>query len=35
MFKLIDARKREKHFKTGYGRRFLKNRLENFFEELD
>jgi putative endonuclease len=31
----IDAIKREKYFKTGFGRRFLKNRLENFFEELD
>ncbi len=26
-----DAVKREKYFKTGFGRRFLKNRLENFF----
>ncbi|OGY54693.1 MAG: excinuclease ABC subunit C [Candidatus Buchananbacteria bacterium RIFCSPLOWO2_01_FULL_46_12] len=25
-----DAIKREKYFKTGFGRRFLKNRLENF-----
>ena len=31
----IDARKREKYFKTGYGRRFLKNRLGNFIEELN
>ena len=30
----IDAKKREKYFKTGYGRRFLKNRLEHFIEEL-
>ena len=29
----IDAIKREKYFKSGYGRRFLKNRLENYFEE--
>jgi putative endonuclease len=26
----IDAIKREKYFKSGYGRRFLKNRLEAF-----
>ncbi len=26
-----DAIKREKYFKTGFGRRFLKNRLENYF----
>ncbi|MFA6197593.1 MAG: GIY-YIG nuclease family protein [Patescibacteria group bacterium] len=26
-----DARKREKYFKTGFGRRFLNNRLENYF----
>ena len=25
-----DAVKREKYFKTGFGRRFLKNRLENY-----
>ena len=25
-----DAIKREKYFKTGFGRRFLKNRLENY-----
>jgi len=25
-----DAMKREKYFKTGFGRRFLKNRLENY-----
>ena len=30
----IDAIRREKFFKTGFGRRFLKNRLENFIEEL-
>ena len=29
----IDAIKREKYFKTGFGRRFLKNRLKNFIEE--
>ena len=29
----FDAMKREKYFKTGYGRHFLKNRLENFLEE--
>jgi len=27
-----DAIKREKYFKTGFGRRFLKNRLESFFK---
>ena len=27
-----DATKREKYFKTGFGRRFLKNRLESFLE---
>ena len=27
-----DAIKREKYFKSGFGRRYLKNRLENFFE---
>ena len=26
-----DAIQREKYLKTGFGRRFLKNRLENFF----
>lgn len=26
-----DAIKREKYFKTGFGRRFLNNRLENYF----
>jgi putative endonuclease len=29
----IDAIKREKYFKTGFGRRFLKNRTENFFNK--
>jgi putative endonuclease len=29
-----DALKREKYFKTGFGRRFLKNRLESFFQTL-
>ena len=28
----IDAIKREKYFKTGFERRFLKNRLGNFFQ---
>ena len=28
-----DAIKREKYFKTGFGRRFLLNRLESFLEE--
>ena len=28
-----DALKREKYFKTGFGRRFLKNRLESYMEE--
>ncbi len=27
-----DAIKREKYFKMGFGRRFLKNRLENYFK---
>jgi putative endonuclease len=27
-----DARKREKYFKTGFGRRFLNNRLKEFIE---
>ena len=27
-----DAIKREKYFKTGFGRRFLKNRMESFFK---
>ena len=30
-----DAIKREKYFKNGFGRRFLKNRLEAFLEQLD
>lgn len=29
-----DALKREKYFKTGFGRRFLKNRLESYMEEI-
>ena len=28
-----DAIKREKYFKSGFGRRFLRNRLEAFLEE--
>jgi putative endonuclease len=28
-----DAIKREKYFKTGFGRRFLRNRLENYLEK--
>ncbi len=31
----LDAKNREKYFKTGYGRRFLKNRLENYRKDLD
>ena len=31
----IDAMKREKYFKSGFGRRFLKNRLEFFLKELN
>ena len=31
----LDAKNREKYFKTGYGRRFLKNRLENYKKDLD
>ena len=27
-----DAIKREKYFKTGFGRRFLRNRLETYFK---
>ena len=27
-----DSIKREKYFKTGFGRRFLRNRLESFLE---
>ena len=30
-----DAIKREKYFKTGFGRRFLKNRLESFLETAE
>ena len=30
-----DAIKREKYFKSGFGRRFLKNRLEFFLKELN
>ena len=30
-----DALKREKYFKTGFGRRFLKNRIETFLEGID
>lgn len=29
-----DAKAREKYLKTGMGRRFLKNRLKFFFEEV-
>jgi putative endonuclease len=29
-----DAVKREKYFKTGFGRRFLRNRLETFLESI-
>ena len=29
-----DAVKREKYFKTGFGRRFIKNRLENYLNEI-
>ena len=28
-----DAIAREKYFKSGYGRRFLKNRLDNYLQE--
>ena len=28
-----DAINREKYFKSGFGRRFLKNRVENFLKE--
>jgi putative endonuclease len=28
-----DAIHREKYFKSGFGRRFLNNRLENFFKQ--
>ena len=30
----IDAIKREKYFKSGFGRRFLKNRLEFYLKEI-
>jgi len=30
-----DATKREQYFKTGYGRRFLKNRLESFLDTVE
>ena len=30
----IDAVKREKYFKTGFGRRFLKNRIDNYLKKL-
>ena len=30
-----DAIKREKYFKSGYGRRFLRNRLESFLKEFN
>ncbi len=30
-----DALKREKYFKKGFGRRFLKNRIETFLEGTD
>jgi putative endonuclease len=29
-----DAVNREKYFKTGFGRRFLRNRLESFLERI-
>ncbi len=29
-----DAVKREKYFKSGFGRRFLRNRLESFLEQM-
>ena len=29
-----DARKREKYFKTGFGRRFLRNRLEWYLKTI-
>ena len=29
-----DAIKREKYFKTGFGRRFLRNRLETFMKQV-
>ena len=30
----IDAIKREKYFKSGFGRRFLKNRLESYLRGI-
>jgi putative endonuclease len=30
-----DAIGREKYFKTGFGRRFLNNRLENYLKEIN
>jgi putative endonuclease len=30
----MDAIKREKYFKIGFGRRFLNNRLENYLKTL-
>jgi putative endonuclease len=30
-----DAIKREKYFKSGYGRRFLNNRIETFLKEFN
>ena len=32
---ISSAIKREKHFKSGYGRRFLRNRLESFLKEFN
>jgi len=29
-----DAIKREKYFKSGFGRRYLNNRLENYFKAI-
>ena len=29
-----DAIKREKYFKTGFGRRFINNRIKSFLEEV-
>ena len=31
----FDAKKRERYFKSGYGRQFLKNPLEKYFEEIN
>ena len=30
-----DATGREKYFKTGFGRRFIKNRLENYLKDIN